>query len=158
MVGSGRIEGSAPSAVAELLAQARQGLDRVAPEALDEERAAGALVVDIRPEANRQSEGCLPGSVVIDRNVLEWRLDPTSADRLDVVTDADLPIVIACQEGYASTLAVASLERIGLTHVVDLAGGFVAWRDAGLPVVVPWPRVDLDTTSGVDSRAATASA
>ena len=82
MAAPGRSDGPAPSAVADLLAHARQGLDRVAPEALEDERAAGALVVDIRPEANRTSEGSLPGSVVIDRNVLEWRLDPTSPDRI----------------------------------------------------------------------------
>ncbi len=78
--------------------------------------------------------------MVIERNVLEWRLDPTGDDRLEIVTRSDLPIVIACQEGYASTLAVASLEQIGLTRVADLAGGFVAWRDAGLPILAPWPR------------------
>ena len=127
MAGPGRSDGPAPSAVADLLAHARQGLDRVAPEALEDERAAGALVVDIRPEANRTSEGCLPGSVVIDRNVLEWRLDPTSPDRIAQADRQDLRVIIVCNEGYASSLAAESLRRLGLFRATDLDGGYRAW-------------------------------
>jgi rhodanese-related sulfurtransferase len=116
------------SAVARLLAEARRHLDRVVPEGLDEECHAGALVVDIRPESNRRDEGELPGSVVIDRNVLEWRLDPTSPDRIEQADRHDLRIILVCNEGYASSLAAESLRRMGLFRATDLEGGYRAWR------------------------------
>ena len=86
----------------------------------------GALVVDIRPIAQRERDGELPGAVVIDRNVLEWRLDPTSPHRIDEATDPDREIVIVCNEGYASSLAAASLQQLGLRRATDLDGGFQA--------------------------------
>ena len=86
----------------------------------------GALVVDIRPVAQRERDGELPGAVVIDRNVLEWRLDPTSPHRIIEATDHDREIVIVCNEGYASSLAAATLQRLGLTRATDLDGGFQA--------------------------------
>jgi rhodanese-related sulfurtransferase len=94
----------------------------------------GAVLVDIRPESNRIAEGEIPGAVVIDRNVLEWRLDPASPDRVDW-TSYDTTIVLVCNEGYASSLAAATLQDIGLTRAGDLIGGFRAWRAAGLPTV-----------------------
>jgi len=118
------------SAVERLLAAARRDLDRVSPEQLDIEQALGALVVDIRPESNRRSEGALPGSVVIDRNVLEWRLDPTSPDRIEQANRADLRIILVCNEGYASSLAADTLRHLGLWRATDLDGGFRAWRRA----------------------------
>ncbi|HZQ28551.1 MAG TPA: rhodanese-like domain-containing protein [Acidimicrobiales bacterium] len=117
------------SAIARVLEQARRGLDRVEPADLAAEQAAGALVVDIRPEANRRDEGDLPGAVVIERNVLEWRLDPTSPDRIPAADRADLRIVVVCNEGYASSLAAAALRDLGLTRATDLVGGYRAWRD-----------------------------
>jgi rhodanese-related sulfurtransferase len=116
-----------PSAVERLLAEVRRGLDRVAPEDLDAEVAAGALVVDIRPTADREREGALPGAVVIERIHLEWRLDPTSPDRIDGAT-ADRRVVIVCNEGYASSLAADGLRRLGVARATDLAGGYRAWR------------------------------
>jgi rhodanese-related sulfurtransferase len=116
------------SGIARLLDSARRDLDRVAPERLDDERAAGALVVDIRPESNRRSEGSLPGSVVIDRNVLEWRLDPTSPDRIKQADREDLRVILVCNEGYASSLAADTLRRLGLFRATDLDGGYRAWR------------------------------
>ncbi len=115
------------STIARLVAEARRDLDRVMPERLDDERAAGALVVDIRPESNRRQEGDLPGSVVIDRNVLEWRLDPTSPDRIAPADRHDLRIILVCNEGYASSLAAESLRRLGLSRATDLVGGYRAW-------------------------------
>ena len=88
--------------------------------------ARGALVVDIRPAAQRELDGDLPGAVVIDRNVLEWRLDPTSPNRIAEATDQDREIVIVCNEGYASSLAAATLQQLGLRRATDLAGGFQA--------------------------------
>ncbi|GAA1150119.1 rhodanese-like domain-containing protein [Nocardioides aquiterrae] len=115
------------SRVAELLAQCRSTLDRVAPEDLAAEQAAGALVVDIRPVEQRRRDGELPGAVVVDRNVLEWRLDPTSPDRLAVSNDAGRRIVLVCHEGYSSSLAAHTLQQLGLPRATDLVGGFQAW-------------------------------
>jgi rhodanese-related sulfurtransferase len=95
--------------------------------------ASDALVVDTRPIEQRERDGEIPGALIIDRNVLEWRLDPASAHRVPEVTDYDQRIVVVCNEGYASSLAARSLQRIGLHNATDLAGGFQAWRAAGLP-------------------------
>ena len=120
----------AESRIDRLLADARRGLDRVAPADLEAEIAAGALVVDTRPVAQRDRDGELPGAVVIDRNVLEWRLDPTSPDRMPGADDADRRVIIVCNEGYASSLAAHTLRRLGLRRATDLAGGFQAWKAA----------------------------
>jgi len=87
-------------------------------------RALGALIVDIRPVEQRTRDGEVPGAVVVDRNVLEWRLDPTSPHRLPEVTGPDQPIVLVCNEGYASSLAALSLQKLGLARATDLDGGF----------------------------------
>lgn len=89
-------------------------------------RARGALLVDIRPVEQRDRDGELAGAVVIDRNVLEWRLDPTSPDRIPEASDPDREIVVVCNEGYASSLAAATLQRLGLRRATDLDGGFQA--------------------------------
>jgi rhodanese-related sulfurtransferase len=101
----------------------------------------GAVLVDIRPAAQRAQHGGIPGAIVIERNVLEWRLDPRSEARLSFADRYDLAVIITCQEGYTSSLAAASLQDIGLYRATDLAGGFAAWQAAGLPVVPlgrPW--------------------
>jgi rhodanese-related sulfurtransferase len=101
---------------------------RVAPEHLTEVLASGALVVDTRSEAQRRRDGELPGAVVVERNVLEWRLDPSSPHRLPDVTGHDQVIVVVCDEGFASSLAAASLQDLGLVNATDLDGGYQAWR------------------------------
>lgn len=111
----------------ELLVRARVGLDRVAPGDLAAEMAAGAVVVDIRPREQRDRDGILPGALVVDRNVLEWRLDPTSPHRLSVATGVDVRYVLVCNEGYSSSLAAATLRQLGLGRATDLVGGFQAW-------------------------------
>jgi rhodanese-related sulfurtransferase len=116
-----------PAAIDRLLARARSRLDRVAPEDLAVEVEAGAIVVDIRPVEQRQRDGELPGAVVVDRNVLEWRLDPTSPYRLPIADDPDLRVIVACNEGYASSLAAATLQELGLRRATDLIGGYEAW-------------------------------
>ena len=116
-----------PCAIDQLLALERQALDRVAPEDLAAEVDAGALVVDIRPAANREQEGALPGAVVIERIHLEWRLDPTSPHRIDGA-GPDRRVIIVCNEGYSSSLAAATLRRLGLARATDLVGGYRAWR------------------------------
>ena len=115
------------SAIARLLEECRRGLERVEPADLEAVTAAGALVVDMRPVQQRLRDGEVPGAVVVDRNVLEWRLDPTSPWRLAVAGDPDRRIVLVCTEGYSSSLAARTLQQLGLTRATDLAGGFVAW-------------------------------
>jgi rhodanese-related sulfurtransferase len=118
------------SAIARLLEESRRDLVRVEPADLDSLTAAGALVVDIRPVELRDRDGELPGAVVIDRNVLEWRLDPTSPHRIQSMDDPDRTIVIVCNEGYASSLAAHTLQQLGLRNATDLAGGYQAWLAA----------------------------
>jgi rhodanese-related sulfurtransferase len=118
------------SAVDALLAAARADLDRVHPQDLSTEMAAGALVVDIRPVDQREQDGELPGAVVIDRNVLEWRLDPTSPHHIPEVTDAGRRVIIVCNQGYSSSLAAATLRTLGLHRATDLVGGYQALRAA----------------------------
>ena len=117
---------SEDAAVDRLLERARRDLDRVAPEQLAGEMAAGAVVVDIRPVEQRQRDGELPGAVVVQRNVLEWRLDPTSPHRLPLDVDADTRVIVVCDEGYASSLAAATLRELGLRRATDLDGGVQA--------------------------------
>jgi rhodanese-related sulfurtransferase len=114
------------SAIAELLESYRRDVVRVEPKDLADEIAAGALVVDTRPVEQRDRDGELPGAVVIDRNVLEWRLDPTSPDRIPPAL-ADRRVIVVCNEGYSSSLAVHTLRQLGLQDVTDLVGGFRAW-------------------------------
>ena len=114
------------SAVDAMLAAARAGVERVTAERLAAEVACGALVVDIRPADQRTRDGELPGAVVIDRNVLEWRLDPTCPHRLADAPAPDRRIVVVCNEGYGSSLAAESLRRLGLGRATDLVGGYQA--------------------------------
>ena len=110
-----------------LLAAARARLDRVPPERLAAERSSGALIIDIRPAEQRASDGELPGAVVVERNALEWRLDPLSDHRIPEVSGHDDRIVLVCNEGYGSSLAAATLQDLGLHRATDLIGGFQAW-------------------------------
>ena len=119
-----------PAGVEQLLAEARARLERIAPEDLASSVAAGALLIDIRPAANRLAEGELPGAIVIERNVLEWRLDPTSAHRIAEAADPDRPVVLVCNEGYQSSLAAAALQDLGRRQATDLIGGYRAWQAA----------------------------
>lgn len=119
----------------ELLAAARARLVRLDPPAAYRAAADGAVLVDIRPAAQRAAHGEIPGALVVERNVLEWRFDPRSPARLPVADRYDLPVVVVCQEGYTSSLAAAALQDLGLYRATDLAGGFAAWRAAGLPTV-----------------------
>jgi rhodanese-related sulfurtransferase len=117
----------------ELLAQARSGLRRLGPAAAFAALADGALLVDIRPLEQRIIEGEVPGAILIGRNVLEWRLDPRSSARIPALASAEMQIIVMCSEGYASSLAAASLRQLGLARATDLDGGFRAWQAAGLP-------------------------
>ena len=118
----------------ELLGEARDRIDRVSPEDAAAEMRDGALVVDIRSESQRSSDGVVPGAVYHPRNVLEWRLDPESDASDPAVGGLDRRVVVMCNEGYQSSLAAATLRELGFDRAADLDGGFQAWRRAGLPV------------------------
>ena len=118
----------------DVLADARAQLHRLNPTEAWDALEAGALLVDIRPTAQRAAEGEVPQAVVIERNVLEWRLDPASAHRIPAATGYDVQVIVLCSEGYTSSLAAAALADLGLHRATDVVGGFHAWAAAGLPV------------------------
>jgi rhodanese-related sulfurtransferase len=121
-------------AVEEVLAAARAGVRRLSPVQAQAAAAAGALLVDTRTEAQRREQGEVPGAIVIDRTVLEWRLDPAGAHRIPEATGPDLQVVVLCRQGYSSSLAAASLRAVGLRRATDVVGGVEAWAEAGLPL------------------------
>ena len=121
--------------VDELLVRARSRLRRLDADEVVAAQRAGALVVDIRSSEVRRRDGTLPGAVAIDRNVLEWRLDPASPDRLPGLSGCGQTVILVCAEGYASSLAAATLQDLGLSNATDLKGGFAAWVARNLPVV-----------------------
>ncbi|MBQ1048200.1 rhodanese-like domain-containing protein [Micromonospora sp. C51] len=116
-----------------LLEQARAGMTRLTPQETVQAASRGALLIDVRTDAQRREQGDLPGVIVIDRTVLEWRLDPASDWRIPEATGYDLEIVVMCRQGYSSSLAAASLRALGLHRATDMIGGVEAWTSAGLP-------------------------
>jgi rhodanese-related sulfurtransferase len=118
----------------ELLADARARLTRLDPGEAAAAVREGALIVDIRSESQRAADGVVPGAVFVARNVLEWRCDPNSEHRDPRIDGRERQLILMCNEGYQSSLAAATLHDLGLTRTTDLAGGFQAWRAAGLPV------------------------
>jgi len=122
-----------PRTIDDLLAEARSRIVRVSPQDAAARVAAGALLVDIRPAAQRAREGEVPGSLVVERNVLEWRFDPASDARLPQATGYDVHVIVLCSEGYTSSLAADALRSLGLHRATDVVGGFSAWAAAGLP-------------------------
>jgi rhodanese-related sulfurtransferase len=125
-----------PGAVSvdQMLAQARSRLQRLTPAQAHAALAAGALLVDIRPGWQRAAEGEVTGALLVERNHLEWRLDPECTARLPQTTGYDAQVIVLCSEGYASSLAADSLRRLGLHQSTDVIGGFRAWAAQGLPV------------------------
>jgi rhodanese-related sulfurtransferase len=127
--------GERPVGIDELLERVRQGYERIEPgEAYDAAEAGEAVLVDIRYAALREQDGVIPGALVVERNELEWRLDPLGSHRVPEASSHEVRVVVICNEGYASSLAAASLHQLGLTRATDLVGGFQAWKAAGLPV------------------------
>ena len=118
--------------IEQVLDGARGRLRRLEPGAAYEAIQDGAVLVDIRPAAQRAEHGEVPGGLIIERNVLEWRFDPASDARLALAA-YDLRVIILCQEGYTSSLAAASLQDLGVVAATDVDGGFAAWCEAGLP-------------------------
>jgi rhodanese-related sulfurtransferase len=121
-----------------MLSTARARLRRLSPvEAHEVVAKTKAMLVDIRPEGQRATEGSIQGALIVERNALEWRFDPASSARLPIAIDYDLRVIVFCSEGYASSLAAAALQDLGLWRATDFVGGFHAWRIAGLPIVPP---------------------
>jgi rhodanese-related sulfurtransferase/mannose-6-phosphate isomerase-like protein (cupin superfamily) len=124
--------------IEQVLSAARARLRRLSPdEAYEATVKTEATLVDIRPEGQRAIEGSIAGALVVERNVLEWRLDPASSSRLPVATDHDIQVIVFCSEGYTSSLAAIALQDLGLCRATDMIGGFQAWRAMGLPIVPP---------------------
>ena len=124
--------------IEQVLSGARARLRRLSPdEAYDAVAKTEAILVDIRPESQRAIEGNIAGALVVERNVLEWRFDPTSSTRLPIATDHDIQVIVFCSEGYTSSLAAAALQDIGLWRATDMVGGFRAWSSTGLPIAPP---------------------
>jgi rhodanese-related sulfurtransferase len=121
--------------VDQLLADARSRLRRIGPLEAAMRWVDGAVLVDIRPAAQRAAEGAVPGALVVERNVLEWRFDPASDHRLPEATGYDVEVVVLCSEGYTSSLAADALRSLGLHRATDVVGGFRAWSAVGLPTV-----------------------
>ena len=123
----------------QILAAARDGLLRLTPRQAFGEFSRGAVLADIRPEAQRAREGGIPGAVIVERNVLEWRFDPASDARLPWITGYDQHVIVFCSEGYTSSLAAAALQELGLAGATDMIGGYLAWAAEGLPTCRPAP-------------------
>jgi rhodanese-related sulfurtransferase len=139
------VTGAAPAArrpvgarsIGEILEAARDRLTRLTPSAAQEELSAGAVLVDIRPAAQRAAFGEIPGSWIVERNHLEWRFDPESDARLPFVSGYGLRVIVICAEGYTSSLAAAALQDLGLSRATDVVGGYAAWAASGLPTAAP---------------------
>jgi rhodanese-related sulfurtransferase len=125
--------GRATATVEALLASARDQLDRLSPEAALTATRDGAVLIDIRSETQLRRDGLVPGATVIQRNVLEWRLDPNCPHRDPALATIGNRVIVLCNQGYQSSLAAATLKRFGL-EATDVIGGFQAWQGAGMPV------------------------
>lgn len=126
--------------IAGALARARESLQRLTPREVLDALADGALVIDTRTDVERAEQGNLSGALVIDRTVLEWRLDPASPDRIPEA-DQDALIIVICRQGYSSSLAAAGLRAIGLHRATDMIGGVESWLEQRLPVT--WQPADV---------------
>lgn len=134
--GSGRRRAAAPDSVSieQILEAARQGVERVDASALPALLEAGTCVIDIRAESSREATGYIPGAIVMDRLVLEWRLDPASEQRMENGPSREDLVIIVCDEGFYSSLAARDLRDLGFRRATDVVGGFAAYAQAGLPV------------------------
>jgi rhodanese-related sulfurtransferase len=119
------------SRIDRVLETARARLTRMPARDVPAAVADGAVLVDIRPQAQRAREGEVPAALVIERNVLEWRCDPTSDARLPQAVDDNVAWVVLCSEGYTSSLAAAALQELGLHRSTDVIGGYHALKAEG---------------------------
>ncbi len=126
--------GKAAAQIDQMLERARARYSRLTPADASAAQAGGALLVDTRSEAQRRRGGSIPGALTIERNHLEWRLDPTSPNRVPEIHDHDQQVIVICAQGYSSSLAAASLLDLGLARATDVIGGFEAWAQAGMAI------------------------
>jgi len=138
--------------IEQLLSEARRKLTRLTPQEVDHALAKGAMLIDIRSETQRARDGTVPDARFIPRNVLEWRLDPSSRWRDPELARANALVILMCDEGYQSSLAAATLQELGLSRATDLVGGFQAWRAAGLPVQPPLHSPESSSTESPRER------
>ena len=124
-----------PRTIDQLLREARARLRRLEPEEAAAAARAGGLIVDIRSERQREDQGLVPGVHFVPRNVLEWRVDPTSGHQDPALAGVQGPLILMCAQGYQSSLAAATLQELGVARATDMIGGFEAWRERGLPVL-----------------------
>jgi rhodanese-related sulfurtransferase len=132
--------GTDPRGISELLTEARRSIRRYEPAEAFARAEAGAVLVDLRSHDERERDGAIPGSVHVPRSVLEWRVDEGSGFSNPQVAQRELELVLICDEGYSSSFAAAALQALGFSRAADLAGGYQAWRAAGLPTMPAPPR------------------
>ncbi|HEV8451602.1 MAG TPA: rhodanese-like domain-containing protein [Gaiellales bacterium] len=123
-----------PSPIDRLLDQERLLLRRLDPHQAEAAARAGGVIVDTRSHEQRMAGGIVPGSIRVHRNVLEWRVDPSSDGYDERFAVHSGPLIVMCEQGYSSSLAAATLQRLGFDRATDMVGGFEAWKAAGLPV------------------------
>ncbi len=140
-----------PQTVNDLLGDVRDRYERIDPELALEEQRAGAVIVDTRCYEQRKEHGLIPGALLMERNVMEWRLDPESDYHEPCVENHETRVIVVCQQGFGSSMAVRSLLDMGLVRATDVAGGFEAWREAGLPIEPHSPEADERARQGPGS-------
>jgi rhodanese-related sulfurtransferase len=145
------------SRIDEVLAAARGRLRRLPARQVPDVLRRGAVLVDIRPQAQRERDGGVPAALVIERNVLEWRCDPTSEARLPHAVDDDVEWVVLCSEGYTSSLAAAALQDLGLHRATDVAGGYRALCETGALAELARPATPVPSLSRAAARSSPAS-
>ena len=118
----------------ELLATARQQIERLEPQAAQAAAGRGAILIDTRCADQRRESGAIPGSIHVPLSVLYWRLDPASGFEDRRLADPERQVILVCAHGYSSSLAAATLRDLGFARATDIVGGFEAWQAAGLPI------------------------
>jgi rhodanese-related sulfurtransferase len=110
---------------AQLTEDAKSRVREVSPTEANQQQEQGALLIDVR-ESDEYAMGHVLGAIHLSRGVLELRIER-------LVPDPSTPILCYCGGGSRSALAADSLQKMGYTNVASMAGGFKAWREAGLP-------------------------
>jgi rhodanese-related sulfurtransferase len=135
--------------LAELLDEAAARIERLQPADAFAAAEAGSLVVDIRSDASRARDGVVPGALHVPRTVLEWRFAPDSETRSPHACGLEGRVIVLCDHGYSSVLAAASLADLGFGRAADIVGGYVAWKEAGLPTIPAPDRRPADELPGM---------
>ena len=113
----------------QLVAEAKAQIKEVDVHAAAQQINAGVTVIDVREPAEYEA-GHLPNAVNIPRGVLEFKTSEHPA-----LANKEAPMLVYCKTGGRSSLATLSLQRLGYTQAVSMAGGFEAWLTTGLKVM-----------------------